>query len=309
MIPMYNPITNTIGTTDRPTAPHKTTKIRIDPVYKNFIKFNTSWNFKKQHELKCCGHFEDMPHWDQTTASKRVCTVCGAIVQFTSRAFNPEQPTEHRPQVIKQANKLYEVVFTGYIPKKVMGISSIEDDIKPDFNSLCVCCQMGFNSDTPSDLCPSCKNNGTVEEHPIDYDMFYEDKVEVWQQGQNSEVGGRSGTNVHKKLQIQQWHINELLHQCETATNPHDKNKVLRHANELTKYNERIHVACLNEQKRIREAHDLTPFDTRTYERRARRSYRKEQEHARHKVQEFSLIVEIAQLRTGGRLKYHTIPL
>ena len=115
MITMYIPITNTIGTTNRPHKQLKIKKIRIDPQFKRFVKFNTVWNFQRVHAQHCKGHFEAMPHCDRSDSSRKVCTVCGAIANFASREFDTKQPREHRPQVIRQSNKTYEVIFTGYL--------------------------------------------------------------------------------------------------------------------------------------------------------------------------------------------------
>ena len=81
MIPTYNPVTDTIGTTQAHTDIPQIKKIHLNPQFKNFIKFNTPWGFEKTHAKKCDGFFEHDPHFKngaRRAVSKRVCTVCGA---------------------------------------------------------------------------------------------------------------------------------------------------------------------------------------------------------------------------------------
>jgi len=206
MIPMYNPITNTIGATERPQKQPTKTKSQIDRRFKNFVKFNTHWNFKRVHAQHCPGHFAIAPHWKQeskgsrTPTAKEVCTVCGAVSFQRFYDLGEISTIGYRLQKSRQHNKDYEIVFEGYLPKKLLRVDNPDQDHKKStFEHICISCQLGFNGKSINDMCPPCANNEHAEVNTVDYDTHaasHAGYIELWQQGQKSEVGhAASDTN------------------------------------------------------------------------------------------------------------------
>ena len=263
---MYNPITNTIGTTDRPQKQSRTTKIRIDPQFKSFVKFNTVWNFKKVHAQHCKGHFAPMPHWKSATTEKTVCTVCGSQQIKKVIKYNPNEPRKHRPQVIKQSNKTYEVVFEGYISKKLLRVDNPDQDHrKPTFENTCLSCELGFNGKSINGLCPSCANNERSDVNTVDYDTHassHAGYVELWQQGQYDEVQSDAVTGPNMKQ------IERVLRERDDATT-------------IREFTEKYYLlkGMMDRRRKAAEHHETQKYyaemnkdvlfdDVRTYERR-----------------------------------------
>lgn len=279
MIPMYNPITNTIGTTDRPQKQPKTTKTTINRRFKNFVKFNTHWNFKRVHAQHCQGHFAPAPHWKEeskgsrTPTAKEVCTVCGAVSFQRFYNLGEISTIGYRLQKSRQHSKDYEIVFEGYLPKKLLRVDNPDQDHKkPTFENICLSCELGFNGKSINGLCPSCANNERSDVTTIKYDTHassHAGYIELWQQGQYDEVQSDKNPQYHKKLKIQQWKYNSIMAQMHKSDTWDEEQTLLRKLNNIMEYNDKIHSAELTKKQKAIKARP-TLFNPRDYERRVK---------------------------------------
>lgn len=160
--------------------------------FKQFVKFqNLEW-FGKTHFSFCNSNFEQV--WVRGLITYSRCKKCGSVAYITKVSTKQvlTNPPKNRPKQIPTSTL---PTLEGYIPRAKLGLEPFErnDDRETyKFSNHCIDCGQWFRSHKKEDLCQSCSNTGNVESG-LDYDKFYNDKNEVWQQGQLDEVNSRGG--------------------------------------------------------------------------------------------------------------------
>ena len=211
-----------------------------------------------------------MPHWNSATTEKTVCTVCGAQQIRKVVKYDTTAPREHRPQTIRKANRTYEIIYEGYIPKELLGVINQDHELELNkkYDNHCISCETGFNGPT-NDICPTCRNT------PFDADIWnYEEHatshaglIEVWQQGQPEEVAD-SRIDYSRRIPISRARYNSISAQMMTTTDKTEKQKLLKQCISINKYNDKIHAAELTKAQNAKKARaEMLSFDISRYNR------------------------------------------